>query len=230
MGRTTWSEVITGSRETMRLACAYFGDNDLWLRGKLACWVAAYAWSLRDHVLRHSDLKGRLEGLLEPHEVEAVMDPMLDNRPLQVLAVLTEIVKEESGGDQSLRVAMLESLSELEARVASAERLLKTPIPLSYTRHTSRFLIAYLTFLPLGLWYECGWGLVPISAVVAFFLLGIDEIGIQLEEPFSGLPLERYCQSIESEALIADRMHNTAVRVLAESRARRGANSKELLN
>ena len=39
--------------------------------------------------------------------------------------------------------------------MGACERILRTPIPLSYTRHTARFLMLYLTFLPFALWEQC---------------------------------------------------------------------------
>ena len=50
--------------------------------------------------------------------------------------------------------------------------------------HTCRFLIVWLTSLPLGLWDQCQWTTVPVTATISLLLLGIEEIGIQLEEPF----------------------------------------------
>ena len=31
--------------------------------------------------------------------------------------------------------------------------------------------------------------MIPVSAIIAFLLLGIEEIGVQIEEPFGILPL-----------------------------------------
>eukprot|EP00887_Chlorella_sp_A99_P001239 scaffold14.g1239.t1 len=67
----------------------------------------------------------------------------------------------------------------------------------SYTRHTSRFLLIWLMMLPFTMWAAYSWGTVFISAVFAFLMLGIDEIGVQIEEPFGVLPIEAYCQTIE---------------------------------
>jgi hypothetical protein len=36
------------------------------------------------------------------------------------------------------------------------ERILRTPVPLSYSRHNSRFLIIWLTLLPFTLWDQVG--------------------------------------------------------------------------
>ncbi len=49
-------------------------------------------------------------------------------------------------------------------------------------------------FLPFTLWHACGWGAVPTSVAIAFLMLGIEEIGVQIEEP---------CASLDSMAALA---------------------------
>ncbi len=68
--------------------------------------------------------------------------------------------------------------------------------------HTSRFLTIWLAFLPLSLYSTCGWATVPSAVIIAFLLLGIEEIGVSVEEPFSILPLGAHPLSYwESECL-----------------------------
>ena len=57
-------------------------------------------------------------------------------------------------------------------------------------RHASTFLLWWLTGLPLALWADYGWVTPFITAVVTFLLLGVENIGIQIEEPFEVLPIE----------------------------------------
>lgn len=67
---------------------------------------------------------------------------------------------------------MDESITMFTDTCGACERLLRTPLPLGYTRHTSRFLVLWLTLLPWSLWSSCGWMTVPIAALVAFLMLG----------------------------------------------------------
>lgn len=46
-------------------------------------------------------------------------------------------------------------------------------------RHTHRFLLTYITFLPFALWPLYQWVTLPIMAVMAFLLLGVENIGEQ---------------------------------------------------
>ena len=44
-------------------------------------------------------------------------------------------------------------------------------------RHTHRFLLTYITFLPFALWPLYEWATLPIMAVTGFLLLGVENIG-----------------------------------------------------
>lgn len=41
----------------------------------------------------------------------------------------------------------------------------------------------FLCWLQFTLWHACGWATIPASVAIAFLLLGIEEIGVQIEEP-----------------------------------------------
>ena len=82
--------------------------------------------------------------------------------------------------------------------LTGANERIFNPIPLVYTRLTARFLTVFLTLLPLALWGVLGdswnhWATIPATLSISFFLFGIEEVGIQIEEPFSILPLEAFC-------------------------------------
>jgi predicted membrane chloride channel (bestrophin family) len=69
-------------------------------------------------------------------------------------------------------------------------------VPRFYTRHTGRFLEVWLLLMPFTLYTSFDytwnhWGMIPATVIISFFLLGIEELGIQLEEPFSLLPQVR---------------------------------------
>ncbi len=87
-----------------------------------------------------------------------------------------------------------------EDNLGSSERLLTSPLPLLYSRHTARFLSAWLVFLPLGLWSQLtGWNhimLLPVLVMLSIFLFGIEELATQLEEPFTILPMQGFCDKI----------------------------------
>eukprot|EP00958_Prasinococcus_capsulatus_P027096 scaffold5221_cov397-Prasinococcus_capsulatus_cf.AAC.2 len=83
-------------------------------------------------------------------------------------------------------------LTQLIKDINRCTRLKETPIPLSYTRLCSWVILLWSIFLVLVV-PALGWGL-PYSAVtvfsLVFLLFGIEDVGVQIEEPFHYLPIE----------------------------------------
>eukprot|EP00586_Coscinodiscus_wailesii_P015475 CAMPEP_0172518690 /NCGR_PEP_ID=MMETSP1066-20121228/290932_1 /TAXON_ID=671091 /ORGANISM="Coscinodiscus wailesii, Strain CCMP2513" /LENGTH=654 /DNA_ID=CAMNT_0013301127 /DNA_START=83 /DNA_END=2050 /DNA_ORIENTATION=+ len=88
-----------------------------------------------------------------------------------------------------------------EDNLGSSERLLTSPVPLFYSRHLARYLAVWLLLLPFGIYDAFGssWNhiaMIPAIAVISTMLAGIEEIGTQLEEPFTVLPMQAFCDKI----------------------------------
>ena len=87
------------------------------------------------------------------------------------------------------KITMDKNLTQFHDNVGACERLFKTPIPVAYTRLTSRFLTLWHLALPFALWSTCGWLTIPVTAMTAAALFYIEEVGVLIEEPFWILPL-----------------------------------------
>merc|ERR1712107_498729 len=86
------------------------------------------------------------------------------------------------------RLLMEYNITRLVDDLGACENIFATPIPLGYTKHTTRFLFLWLLLLPLALQSQLGYGVVFAQQLLAFGLLGVEDIGIQIEEPFAVLP------------------------------------------
>merc|ERR1719424_857150 len=98
------------------------------------------------------------------------------------------------------RFTMEMNMTRLVVNVGACERILGTPIPLGFTIHAGRYLMIWLFLLPLALQSTLGMGTAGGISVLAFGLLGIEDVGIMLEEPFEVLPLEAMCNKIARES------------------------------
>jgi len=91
-------------------------------------------------------------------------------------------------------------LDDMVDILGGCERILKTPMPLAYAIKLKQLLLIYFLVLPfeivggLGLWTG------PILAFISLILLGIEEVGAEIEEPFghdpNDLPLDLICATI----------------------------------
>merc|ERR1719171_2756283 len=104
------------------------------------------------------------------------------------------------------RIAIDDGLASVCTNLASCEKLISTPIPLGYTRSTVRFLWLWITLLPFALsrtFKDFGvgtwWEFQPVAELpvllfvmlfISFVFLSIEDIAVQIEEPFAILPLE----------------------------------------
>ncbi|KAL3940832.1 MAG: hypothetical protein SGBAC_004702 [Bacillariaceae sp.] len=76
-------------------------------------------------------------------------------------------------------------------KLSNCEKILNTPVPWSYSRHTSRFLSLWIGTLPLALIGTVNkWLVLPITIAAGYAMLGIEEIGHCIEQPFLGDKLE----------------------------------------
>ena len=83
---------------------------------------------------------------------------------------------------------MHRAVTVFENSVGGCERLLNSPVPLFYSRHTARFLAFWLLLLPFALYepFSGSWnhiGMIPATAVISLFLFGTEELATQKEEP-----------------------------------------------
>jgi predicted membrane chloride channel (bestrophin family) len=96
---------------------------------------------------------------------------------------------------------MHNALTIFEDTLGSSERLLTSPVPLFYQRHVARFLSIWLLLLPFALYdpFASTWNhiaMIPATAVMSVFLFGIEELATQMEEPFTILPMQAFCDKI----------------------------------
>ena len=198
--RLAWENIQNHCNNLARQGMAYLKplDKDEYTRR-----VVALAFIMQRHIRsdpgEEERLHCKLESLLGVDEAQRLMASK--TRPIQALSDISRIVR-RTQLDGSTRNRFDLQLDELNRALLTCEGLLRSPIPLVYTRHTERFLGLWTMLLPLALVRELGYSfaVVPMSAMVGLFLFGIEEIGVQLEEPFSVLPIEDMVRRVEAHA------------------------------
>jgi Ca2+-binding EF-hand superfamily protein len=193
-----------------------FGEFQDWRR-RVSAETSAFTRCLRCFLRGPDDEKNLRAELVvlgfSPSEVNGYMSA--GNRQAYALQMLGSSVR-KAKLDPLAAGRMDDTLSALCDDVGACERIFKTPIPIIYTRHTNRFVGAWLALLPLAVWsIDPSWNhlvTIPSTMAITFFLLGIVELGQQIEEPFGVLALEAFC-----DASIGTVMFDM---VLAEDKAR----------
>jgi predicted membrane chloride channel (bestrophin family) len=161
-------------------------------------WTVAFGVLLKLH-LREDTKREALERELGAWLSSAEISMLAASRhkPNAALQVISRLARAAPQAERTQLEVCVAAFSETLGR---CERISRVPIPLSYTRHTSRFLIAWLILLPFGCWTAMGWDALLFAPLTAFLLFGVDQIGVDLENPFSVLPLDVLANKLKLDA------------------------------
>ena len=128
------------------------------------------------------------EGFLpEPVRVQAAR---FGNPPTAVAAAMTEwIARHYRLGqvDSQLVRHMEDQLSKLVDAQGGCEKIRKTPLPFAYVVMIKQLILVYLATLPIVVCDHCGWWTPVLVAVVALGLFGMEEVSVEIEDPFGTL-------------------------------------------
>lgn len=140
------------------------------------------------------------------------------HRPLTTIQQMSDaahagvLARTRDRPDRAIRDVMIleQHFVRLCNAMGACERIHRTPIPTAFTRHTSRFLFVWCHAMPFVLWPVVGSATPFASAFISWAMLGTEDIGVQVEEPFAVLPLFQYCQGIASscDGLVKDAKAN----------------------
>jgi len=118
--------------------------------------------------------------------------------PLCIISAMRKIIAQNgTSADYIHNRQMDEHLQRLVSSIGMCEKVVRTPIPTCFTRHTSRLFFLWSNLLPFAMYSSCGpiWTL-PASIMVSYAVVGIEDVGVQLEEPFNILPLRQYSEGV----------------------------------
>lgn len=204
-GRSIWTGLVKDITDLNRKATAIRE----WESGryKFSALGVAFAFVLKVHLREmavgrsdeeREELRIQLEELVGRAEAEAIL--RAGHRPHAVANAMTRLL-EQANLEPSLQARVDKGISKLLDYVGLCERLVKTPIPVVSTKLTERAVCAWLLFLPSAL---LGVGLgfahtVLGTAISAAGLLAVDNLSVQIEEPFSVLPLNQICDNLRGD-------------------------------
>uniref|UniRef100_A0A448Z924 Uncharacterized protein n=1 Tax=Pseudo-nitzschia multistriata TaxID=183589 RepID=A0A448Z924_9STRA len=206
--RKNWGMNINHTRDLVRMGNAYYdqtGISDEQREAdleRLSMCTWAFVRSMKRHLSPEKEdenaFKAELYERLPKTQAQAIIKAAhRPNRALYDLSLAIENLPMHFLRKNEMHAA----LTIFEDNLGSSERLLTSPVPLIYNRHTSRFLSVWLLLLPFALWEPFGnmWnhiGMLPTMAMLGLLLFGIEELATQMEEPFTILPMQAFCDKI----------------------------------
>jgi ion channel-forming bestrophin family protein len=194
-GRRIWGSIVNGSRNLMRSAVTLSGD-----RTRIPNLTVAFVIALKLRLRREAETEMLLPYLSREDFQQTAKN---DNPPLWLSVKMSESIQHDrrAGTIDAIQANHLEQfVAVLVDGQGACERILRTPIPFIYATHIKQLLFVYLITLPFVLVPVMGWAALAAVGICAFGLLGIEDAGVEIEDPFgrdpNDLPLEDYVNVI----------------------------------
>jgi ion channel-forming bestrophin family protein len=203
-GRKCWGSVVNTIRNLARQIWVSIDekepqdkDNKIDALNLLVAFGVATKLHLRGEAI-NSELEDLMPGS------KYIKLKIMNNPPLEVAFWISDYLQQQYNRNciNSYQLASMQKLLDmLVDNLGSCERILKTPIPLAYSIHLKQLLLLYCFLLPFQIVQSLGWWTGLISALISFTLLGIEAIGLEIENPFghdeNDLPLDAICTTMK---------------------------------
>ncbi len=200
-GRKLWGGIVNDSRNLGRLATTLLREDTDLLR-RLLRWSIVFPWSVRCRLLGLKEIGCDTDDL--PNS-DVKLTEQSELVPLAVARRMTEQVEvaRQRGLISDIQQSLFDAvISRLIDALGACERIHNTPLPFAYMVHLRRALIIFLATMPLAIVKDFGWATIPATLLISYVMLGVEEIGVEIEDPFgtdeNDLPLKSICENIES--------------------------------
>ncbi|MEG3859968.1 bestrophin family protein [Microcoleus sp. herbarium12] len=203
-GRKIWGNLINNVRNLARqiwVAIEEKDPEDIARKKSTLRLLPAFAVAMKLH-LRQQSVNSELEPLISPSQYHKLKS--MNNPPLEIAFWIDDYLQEQYERkclDVYQLTAMKQLVNSMIDTLGGCERILKTPIPLAYAIHLKQLLLLYCLALPFQMVKDLSWGTGPVVALISFTLFGIEEIGIEIENPFgldaNDLPLDNICATMQ---------------------------------
>jgi putative membrane protein len=199
-GRKQWGAMVNTTRNLARAASTLLAADPA-LAMRVMRWTIAFPYASLEHLRGRRGI-GPTAGLLPADEVAPVSAAA--HQPLAVCRRIGDLLMEARRrgliGDY-VQMTLDDNVRRLLDFIGACERIRGTPLPFAYVVHLRRCLLLYCGTLPFALLEPFGWADIPATTLIAYVLFGIEEIGVEVEDPFglddNDLPLERFCATMD---------------------------------
>ncbi len=199
-GRKFWGAMVNTVRNLARqiwLAVEEKEASDRPEKVKALYLLIAFAIATKLH-LRQEPINPEIRDFLSPEKYQKLQK--MNHPPLEVAFWIGDYLQLQYQRHR-LNIyqltAMHKLLDTLVDAIGGCERILKTPMPMAYSIHLKQLLLLYCLSLPFQMVGQLGWWTAPVVVLISFTLFGIEEIGIEIENPFghdqNDLPLDAIC-------------------------------------
>ncbi|PZO43391.1 MAG: hypothetical protein DCF19_05460 [Pseudanabaena frigida] len=202
-GRKAWGTLVVNIRNLSRLmqvAIAASEGEEQQQKEQSIKFLTAFAIATKRH-LRNEAIEQDLDTILTEEDIIKLRNAKHAHLELTLwLGKYVHTQVQNNRIDTNYFVAMNNHINALVEGLNSCERILKTPLPIAYCVYLKRLILIYCIGLPFHLVIEIDWLTAIAVGLVSFILLGVEQIGNEIENPFgrdlNDLPIDAICESV----------------------------------
>lgn len=202
-GRKAWGTLVVNIRNLsriMQIAIATSEGEIQQQKEQAIKYLNAFAIATKRH-LRSEAIESDLDEILSTEDLAKLRN--VKHIPLELTLWLSDYLHKQFQReriDSNCFISMNDSINALIEGLTGCERILRTPLPLAYCVYLKRLILIYCIGLPFRLAIELDWLSAIAVGLVSFILLGVEQIGNEIENPFghdaNDLPIDALCESI----------------------------------
>jgi len=204
--RKIWGNVVNQSRNLAIIISNYPNSKKRDWKIKLTNYIAALPYLMKNN-LRGDTSIGEIRHLVDKNMLDILeQSEHKPNTMSSIIAHELNLLRLSNDLDSFSFLQAEEKRSLILDSQGACERILKTPMPFVMAVKSRRFIFSFLMALPFALVNIPLWIGPLITGIVAYALFSLDQIGIELQNPFSEerlshLPLNDICNIIEKNIL-----------------------------
>lgn len=209
--RKLWGVIVNQSRNLALITYGYIDQKDE-TKLSLMKWIAAWPHVMRESLRNEKNLR-EVSELLGEKEASKIRES--DNMSMYVALKIISFfhLLKNQGMDSFILHRAETERSQLVDAIGACERIRNTRMPFVLAIKTRRFILLFLLLLPFALVDRLG-GLTPLVVALASYpLFSLDEIGAELQNPFSPrnlshLPLDEICKIVSRNVMSLVKIEN----------------------
>lgn len=211
--RKSWGNVVNQCRNLAIILVNYTNQGTQDWIFKITNMISALPYLMKDNLREHTHLQD-LCHLIDVENIQQLNASK--HRPIILASMIAQelqIARNNYGLDP---FAFLQAQKQIEYIIdaqGACERILKTPMPFVMAVKSRRFILFFLLMLPFALANVSLFISPVIAGIVSYALFSLDQIGIELQNPFSEknlshLPLDNICKTIDDNVKEIQRSSN----------------------
>lgn len=194
-GRKLWGQLVNDTRN-LAIKVQTCVRSEAADKQRLGQWLIDFAYGLKEHLRGSGSLK-ELPGFASESATPAHVPAYVSTRIYEQFEAWRQ--NDQLGGFELLFLD--QHAASLMNICGACERIQKSPISISYRWFIRQSIVIYLLTLPWGLMEQFGWWTIPAVAMLAYFMVGVEMIAEEIEDPFGlsedDLLLDDLCRTIQ---------------------------------